>query len=271
MGFYSPEVIVGDASRHGIKVLPVDINRSAGDCAVVDGAVRLGFRYVREMGETAIAGLLKARVEALFVSLADFYRRAGLSREATDSLILAGALDAFGPRRQLLWEAGILEKVGRDRLMFDCPSHQVPLPGMTDWEKLAAEYSVQGLSAGVHPMEMIREGMVSDGILKGEEVLALPSGTKVRVAGYVVCRQAPRTAKGHVFLTLEDETGLVNVILRPDVYQKYRNTVRTEPLILVEGMFQKRDGICNILAESVSPLKRGRGEREPVPAARNFC
>ena len=87
----------------------------------------------------------------------------------------------------------------------------------------------------------------------------------------MVCRQAPRTAQGHVFLTLEDETGLLNIILRPDTYRKYRYTVRTEPLVVIEGVFQKRDGISNILAEAVSPLNREGEGHDPVQIARNFC
>jgi len=271
MGFYSPEVIVGDARRHGITVLPVDINLSQGKCIVENGMVRLGFCYVKDMGEEAIASLEKARSETPFSSLADFYRRAKVCREAVDSLILAGAIDSFGERRRLLWDIGILEHTSRDALLFECPGYQVPLPNMTDWEKLAAEYSVQGLSAGVHPMKLMRDSLPGDGVLKNSAVLAVSSGTKVSVAGYVVCRQAPRTAKGHVFLTMEDETGLVNVILKPEVYQRFRYPVRTEPLILVEGIFQKRNGISNIVAQHISPLERNGGSHDPVPKARNFC
>ena len=271
MGFYSPEVIVGDARRHGVQVLPVDINRSEGFCTVQDGMVRLGFRCVKEMGETAIARLKKARTESLFTSLADFYRRTRINREAIDKLILAGAMECFGAKRQLVWDMGILEHTGRHTLMLDYPSYQVPLAGMTDWEEVAAEYSVQGLSARTHPMQIIRDALSEEGILNSSEVLALSPGSPVRVAGYVVCRQAPRTAKGHVFLTLEDETGLVNVIFKPEIYQKYRYTARREPLVLIEGVFQHRDGISNIVAESITSLKRKESDHDPVPLVRNFC
>ena len=268
---YSPEVIVGDARRHGVQVLPVDINRSEGFCTVQDGMVRLGFRCVKEMGEVAIARLIKARTESLFTSLADFYRRTRIKREAIDKLILAGAMECFGAKRQLVWDLGILEQTGRHTLMLDYHSYQVPLAGMTDWEEVAAEYSVQGLSARTHPMQIIREALSEEGILKSSEVLALSPGSPVRVAGYVVCRQAPRTAKGHVFLTLEDETGLVNVIFKPEIYQKYRYTARREPLVLIEGVFQHRDGISNIVAESITSLKRKESDHDPVPLVRNFC
>jgi error-prone DNA polymerase len=276
MGFYSPEVIVGDAKRHGVEVLPVNINHSSGRCTVDGGKLRLGFRYVKEMGEAAVDDIERARAKAPFSSLRDLYQRTGLSREAVENLILAGALDAFGiAKRQLLWELGILERQGRDRLMLECPEYQVPLPGMTDWEELSAEYDVQGLSPGSHPMQLLRADISKDGVLKSSEVLSLFQGTRIRTAGYVVCRQAPGTAKGHVFLTLEDEEGLLNIVLRPRIYQKHRYLVRTEPLIVVEGVLQKREGISNIIAERITTLRQERERQQsmypaPEPRARNF-
>jgi len=277
MGFYTPEVIVGDAKRHGVQVLPVDINRSRARCSVEEGKLRLGFRYVKEMGETAIANLEKARDSAPFTSLRDFYRRTTLSREATENLILAGAMDCFGkPKRQLLWDLGILEHRGRDGLMLDYPGYQVPLPSMTELEELSAEYNVQGLSARLHPMQVIRKEISRDGMMRSSEILSLFSGTKVRTAGYVVCRQAPGTAKGHVFLTLEDEEGLLNIVLKPHIYQKHRYLVRTEPILLVEGVLQKREGIANIVAERIAPVRQERERQQalhppPGPKARSFC
>ncbi|MDO8691149.1 MAG: error-prone DNA polymerase, partial [Dehalococcoidia bacterium] len=272
MGFYSPEVIIGDARRHGIQVLPVHVNFSYGNCAVEDGKIRLGFRYVKEMGDKAISRLEKARQEGTFASLRDFYRRSALSSEAVRSLILAGATDTFGrDRRSLLWELGILEKNGNDPLPLEYPEYQVPLPGMTDWEKVAAEYGVQGLSARIHLMQLLREGLAGEGISGSDEVLHSPDGGRVRTAGYVICRQMPATAKGHVFLTIEDEYGLMNIVLKPPVYQTYRYTVRTEPLLVIEGILQRREGIVNIVAEHLAPLKPHHESAVPVPGARNFC
>ncbi|MBI4286330.1 MAG: error-prone DNA polymerase [Chloroflexi bacterium] len=272
MGFYTPEVIVGDAKRHGVPVLPVDINHSQGRCTVERSKLRLGFCYVKEMGETAIDDMEQARGAASFLSLEDFYRRTRLGRAEIENLILAGAMDSFNvPRRQLLWELGELEQAGRDTLALEYHTYQVPLPGMTDWEKLAAEYSVQGLSARLHPMQLIRSTISGDGILTGARVMALSSGTRVKTAGYVVCRQAPATAKGHVFLTIEDETGLLNIVLRPDVYQKYRYIVRTEPLLVIEGVLQKKEGISNIIAKQVIPLQEHATAASAAPRARNFC
>ena len=146
---------------------------------------------------------------------------------------------------------------------------------MTLAEEISAEYEIQGLSAGHHPMEVFRLNL-RDGILKSSEVASVPSDTRVKVAGCVVCRQRPVTAKGHVFITLEDEFGLVNVILRPWVYEKYRQIARLEPFIVVEGTLQKKDGVVNIVADGLRSLKDECQREEEVastaaPRARNFC
>jgi error-prone DNA polymerase len=147
---------------------------------------------------------------------------------------------------------------------------------MTELEELSAEYKVQGLSARLHPMQVMRKNISRDGIMKSSEILSLFPGTKVRTAGYVVCRQAPRTAKGHVFLTIEDEEGLLNIVLEPHVYEKYRYIVRVEPLLVVEGILQKREGITNIVAEHLASLRQERERQQamyptPIPKARSFC
>lgn len=272
MGFYSSEVIVGDAKRHGFTVLPVDIHLSRGRCSIEDGKLRLGFCFVKGMGEAAITLIEQAKDKAPFASMTDFYKRSKLSSEVIQNLIMIGALDEFGKdRRQLLWELGLLEKRGREELLFECPGYQVSLAGMTDWEKVAAEYDIQGLSARVHPMQLLRGNLLADELLSSSEALARPNASTVRIAGYVVCRQAPTTAKGHVFLTIEDETGLLNIVIRPDVYKQYRYIVRTEPLLMIEGDLQRRDGITNILANHIAPLKHDKEKSGVAPASRNFC
>jgi error-prone DNA polymerase len=276
MGFYAPEVIVNDARRHGVNILPVDINRSNGRCTVGEGQVRLGFRYVKEVGEAAIRKIEAERRKGLYRSLRDVYQRTRLQREAMENLILVGALDSFQmPKRQLLWQLGLMVQEPDHALPLEFGPDQPALPEMTDMEQMAADYRIQGLSHQRHPMELLREHISRDGILRSSEIKKLFSGTRVRLAGYVVCRQAPGTAKGHVFLTIEDEEGLVNVTLKPHVYQKYRYEARREPLIVVEGMLQKQDGVVNILAERLSPLrdekKRQRALYPPGPKTRNFC
>jgi error-prone DNA polymerase len=276
MGFYAPEVIVNHARSKGIEVLPVDINMSRGRCTVEDGRIRLGFRYVKGVGDKAWQKIESERRKGHYNSLRDFYFRTRLEREAVENLVLAGAFDFLSQaKRQLLWELGLLVRQARDALLLEFPAYQIPLPGMTPAEEVAAEYQVQGLSARHHPMEFLRPSISRDGVLKSSDIATLFSGTKVRIAGCVVCRQRPGTAKGHVFITLEDEHGLVNVILRPRVYEKYRQIARLEPFIVVEGILQKKDGVVNVVAQHIRTLKDERERQQaiypaPTPKARNF-
>jgi len=211
-----------------------------------------------------------------YTSLEDFYARTRLDREAVENLIMIGAFDSFRvPRRQLLWQLGMLVKQPSNAMALRLPVPGAELPRMTLADKVAADYQIQGLSAKHHPMQVFRSD-VSKNVLKSSGIAAIPSGTKVRVAGCVVCRQMPGTAKGHVFITLEDECGLINVILRPQVYDKYRQIARLEPVIVVEGTLQKHDGIVNIVAQQLRPIQHPHREKEmpqpmPVNRVRNFA
>jgi error-prone DNA polymerase len=259
MGFYSPEVIVNDAKRHGIGVVPVDINRSDLICTVEGGKIRLGFRYVKEVGDAIATKIVKVGQEGIFRSFDDFYLRVRPSREAVENLILAGAFDAFGlGKRRLLWDLGLIMKREPGELPLVTDKREVSLPEMSSIEETIAEYRVQGFSAKYHPMQVLRQQISRDGLLKSSEIAGLFSNTNVRTAGYVVTRQRPATAKGAVFLTLEDETGMINVIVKPQVYAKYRQVIKLEPLVVVEGKLQKRDGIVNIVAERLMPLRQER-------------
>ncbi len=265
MGFYSPEVIVNDARRHGIKVLPVDINRSYPECAIEDGSIRLGFRYVKEVGESTSAKIVQERENGHYSSLENFYRRTNLSKEVMENLILASAFDSFGvSKRQLLWELGLLIKEKPWLLPLNLPRENVSLPEMTPLELIVAEYKVQGFSSNRHPMESLRAHISRDGVLRSSDIARLFRGTKMRVAGFVVARQMPPTAKGMCFLTLEDEDGLINVVVRPQVYRKYRQPIRLEPLLVVEGKLEKKDGIINIVADSITPLRLERMRQQAL-------
>ena len=137
---------------------------------------------------------------------------------------------------------------------------------MTDWDRMAADYAVLGLSPGHHPMALLRP-QLHEGVVPSRMLESLADGTAVEVAGLVVCRQRPGTAKGFVFLVLEDEFGLVNVIVKPDLYQRQRSLVRTEPFVVVRGELQRRDGTVNLLAGSFRTLRLGAGV---APEAHNF-
>jgi error-prone DNA polymerase len=277
MGFYSPEVIVNHARRSGIDVLPVDINLSRARCTVENGKIRLGFRYVRAVGYGSWLKIEEARRRGPYTSLEDFHQRTGLDREAVENMVLAGAFDYLGSsRRRLLWELGFLAHQSPHELALGFPEYEVALPVMGLREQIAADYTIQGLSAGHHPMEILRGSLTEQGVVGSSEIPALNSGSKVRVAGCVVCRQRPVTAKGVVFMTLEDEHGLVNVLLRPRVYERYRRIARMEPFIVVEGRLQKKDGVVNIVACRLEPLidneqSHSSAAPTPAPRARNFC
>lgn len=262
MGFYSPEVIVNDAKRYGIQVLPVDVNKSDDQCTIEDGKVRLGFKYVKGVGEVAWKGIMKERENGYYESLEDFYFRARLEREAIESLILIGAFDYLKKsKRQLLWDLGLITQQKPNTLPLDLPEYEVMLPAISMTEEMMADYQIQGLSCRYHPMQLLRRQICHDGILSSREIESLFSDTRVRTAGYVVCRQRPVTAKGNLFLTLEDENGLINIVVKPRVYNRYRQVARMEPLLVVEGILQKKDGTVNIVAERLIPL-RHEAERQ---------
>ncbi|MCL0065671.1 error-prone DNA polymerase, partial [Dehalococcoidia bacterium] len=257
MGFYSPDVIVNDAQRHGIQVLPVDINRSKDRCTIEDERIRLGFKYVKGVGEIAWTKIIRGREKCPYQRLEDFYFRTGLEREAMENLILIGAFDWLKkPKRQLLWDLGLLAQRRPHTLPLELPSERVLLPATSATEQMTSDYQVLGLSCRYHPMQLLRNS--NDGILSSREIEGLLSNTSVCTAGYVVCRQKPATAKGHLFLTLEDEHGLINVVVRPGVYERYRRIARLEPLLVVEGIVQKSGGTINILAKRLIPLRQER-------------
>jgi len=273
MGFYSPEVIVNHAKQRGIKVLPVDINFSRASCTVEERKIRLGFRYVKAVGDKAWQRIEEGRRQGSYTSLDDFYARTRLGREAVENLVMVGVFDFLHvPRRQLLWQLGILVQQPPDAMPLSLPLPEVRLPEMTLVDEVSADYQVQGLSARHHPMEVFRSNI--DGAIKSCDLAATRPGAKVRVAGCVVCRQAPGTAKGHVFMTLEDEHGLINVILRPPVYEKYRQVARLAPVVLVEGILQKPSGVINVVATHMKSIQHHQEESpQPMPVCRvrNFA
>jgi error-prone DNA polymerase len=276
MGFYPPEVIVGDARRHGVEVLPPDVNSSRWRCTVEGEAVRIGLAYVDGVGEKRGRAIEEARHRGgLFHSLRDFCWRTGLRREAIESLVRAGAFDSFGlNRRELFWQLGLVyrpngHRAGERQIPLRLPTEQdeVSLRDLTRWERLVADYETMGFSARDHPMAAVRPTL-GEGVVSTAHIETLPDGVEVHVAGLVVCRQQPGTARGFVFLVLEDEYGLANVVVKPQVYLYYRALVRAEPFVVVSGRLQRRDGITNLIAESFRPL---RVPRELVaPEAHNF-
>jgi error-prone DNA polymerase len=267
LGFYSPEVIVEDAKRHGLPVLGVDVNRSGPKCTVEEGAMRLGLSYVKELGPAALEQIEAARANGLFRSLEDFCRRVELPREGVENLIMVGAFDGFGePRRALLWRSRELGREPTGGLRLTYSQEQLSFPELTAWERTAQDYQILGLSAGPHLTTHFREAWQALGVTPSRDLRAQPDGKRVRVAGLVITRQAPQTAKGHVFITLEDEFGTVNAILRPGVFLRYKPVATRSSLLMLEGRVVHDDGAVNVLVEKVKPA----GEAVAAPPSHDF-
>lgn len=258
MGFYSSEVVVGDARRHGVTLLPPDIQASdwrytLAQTAAGRPALRMGLCAVKELGEAGWRRIEAARQAQPFAGLADFCRRTRLPRDGVTSLIRAGAFDGFGERRRLLWELGGVEYEGAG-LELAAPEETPDLPALAPLEQTAWAYELLGLAPGGQVMAHYREELRRAGVLSTWQVKAAEAGRRVRVAGLVVVRQRPQTAQGILFLSLEDESGLLDVVVKPAVYSRLRATLRHEPLLLVEGVVQRAGGATSLLAQQAQPL-----------------
>ena len=249
MGFYSPLTIINDARRKGVQFLSIDVQVSAWDCTMEQGAVRMGLRYVKGLDERSAARLLQARKQGPFESLEEMARRARLERHALNCLARSGALQALGKsRRAQLWAAAALHPNLRD-----CPwlpgEPPPPLPELTAeqslmWDCLYSSHSLAG-----HPLSSFREQLADQGLPSAEEVQLLPHGRSLRYAGVVICRQHPETARGVTFFTLEDETGFVNVVVRPQVFEAQSVLARSAGLLGVEGRLESRERVVHLVAE----------------------
>jgi error-prone DNA polymerase len=269
MGFYSIDALGRDAMRNGIEMRLPDINVSDVWCTVESKSVRIGLGFIRHWSEeTATATVEEREKHGPFQSVGDFIRRApsNLKRTAIEALMWVGGCDGFGlTRRELLWQVGLWlppkasqSGDGRGRrqleLALNHPHERLAFGGLAADERLLAEYATLGFSASGHPLSLVRNALPSD-LTLNRDLGNLKAGVKCQVAGLVVARQRPETAKGIVFMLVEDETGMTNVIVRPDVYDRYRAAVRGEPFVLVTGKLAKDDGTVNVLAEKVEGLQ----------------
>ena len=297
MGFYSIDALGRDAMRNGIELRLPDVNVSDVWCTVEretgngqreTSALRVGLGFVRHWSEeTAIATVEEREQHGPFKSVGDFVRRAParLKRTAIEALMWVGGCDGFGlTRRELLWQVGLWlppkasrSGEGRGRrqleLALNHPHELMRFGDLGAPERLLAEYATLGFSASGHPLSLVRNALPSD-LTLNRDLDKLKAGTHCLVAGLMVARQRPQTAKGTVFLLVEDETGMTNVIVRPDVYDRYRAAIRGEPFVLVRGKLAKDDGTVNVLAEEVRGLqcdiKPDTTARDRQPAAFSF-
>ena len=269
MGFYPPASLVRDAGRRGVRTLRTCIHRSQVGCTVEDGAVRLGLGMVRNLGEDAARRVVDEReARGPFADLADLAARTGLRPEQMAMMARAGTLDAFDlPEREMLWQVATLARprriAGAEQLPLPItPAAAPPLPAPDRIDRVIAEYEATGVSTGWHLMTLVRPALPK-GTITAQDLKTTRHGTDVTVAGMVVARQRPATAGGIVFLLIEDETGPINVIVRPDLYEAERSLLRADPLLVVHGRLERRDRVVNVLAKAVEPARLPA--REPVP------
>ncbi len=263
MGFYSAGTLVADAQRHGVAVRPLDLIFSGWETSLehdVDPpAVRLGLRLVRGLSTRARGQLEAALEEGPLASLDDLVRRADavtLPDKALVVLARAGAFRTLWPgRREALWE--VLRRIRERRSPLDLRSPSTPsrLPSMTLIEETAADYAFLGLSHQVHPMAFYREELDARGVVPSSRLRDVPNRRRVAVAGLVTCRQRPGSAKGVFFMTLEDEHGMVNVVMMPDVFERQRVLLAGTSAMVVEGVLEHEQSVINVLGTRFYRLK----------------
>lgn len=269
MGFYHPSTIIKDAQRHGLRVLPVDVTRSEWLCTIESGCLRLGLLYVRGLREEAGRAIVEERKRRPFTDIDDLVRRVpGLRKDELTTLAQVGALNKLerSDRRGALWESSrAIQPAGPllEALKGDGSS---PLARMTDFERLDADYRGTGVTIGKHPMAFRREEMRARGVSTAMELRRMPNGRAVRVAGSVIVRQRPATANGFVFLSLEDETGIANVIVTPNVFEANRLVLVNAPFLYVEGILQNVDGVVSVKASVVEAL----AAPQPISVSHDF-
>ncbi|MBL9201271.1 MAG: error-prone DNA polymerase, partial [Opitutaceae bacterium] len=271
MGFYSPATLLQDARRGGreLHANPVCVQRSHWLCTVEDDQhIRIGLCYVRGLRKAAAQALIAARAERPFATLDDFLRRTVCNPAERRALAAVGALDVFSPhRRAALWqvEAAWSDDEALFRQFAEAYRDDSPLPAMTQVEELQADFSGLGLTVGVHPMATLRGRLT--GVCTAEELKKTPHGRRVTIAGSVICRQRPGTAKGFVFISLEDETGIANAVVLPALFERRRLVITQEPALRITGPLQNVAGVQHVKAEVIEPLQE---DDLPVQASHDF-
>jgi error-prone DNA polymerase len=272
MGFYAPHTLVEDAKRHGVEVRGVDVSASGWETGLEgagDGspaapgevpAVRLGLHTVRGLPRAVGEAVAAARARGPFSSLPDLVRRAGLSRAWLLRLAGAGALGALaGDRRSAIWRSlgveGAREADGGDLFAGLAPPEPEPeLPVASAAEEVSADYATTGLSVRSHPMAVVRAALGGGQVRTVRELSRLPDRAQVEVAGLVIVRQRPETARGIVFVSLEDETGVANLVVMPDVYERFRPVVRGSPFLVARGRVERNGMVVNVRVDTLAPL-----------------
>jgi error-prone DNA polymerase len=277
MGFYPPDALVHEAQRRGIPVLGPDVNRSDLPCRTepsVDGndgapAVRVGLGYVGGLAQTDAEAVVRSRDEGgPYTGLSDLAARSGSGGDGLEKLAwanacagLAGGLpDSGSDRRRDLWSLGVARGAGRaggnQQLSLPLPLPEAPaLAEQTPWERVTADYAATGVSLAMHPMALMRPELDPASVTSAD-LARIADGSRVVIAGMTVARQRPATANGVVFMLLEDEWGMTNVIILPPVYERHRLLVRTAGFVSIDGRLERRDGVVNVVADRLRELER---------------
>jgi error-prone DNA polymerase len=277
MGFYTPATIVKDAQRHGVKVKPVCMMKSDWPCTVIDdNTLRLGFCVVNGFQQEHAEELVRQRRDQPFEALDDFKRRVPLSKDELRTLAELGALNCFAQhRRAAMWQTEkplpeplfchsersavesknpVMKREGNvtGSLYFARDDQCAPLMPMTLPERVRADFETMNLTTGPHPMKLLRNNLPN--IWRAIDLAHAPDGATVQIAGNVICRQRPGTAKGFVFISLEDETGVANAIVEPGLFERFRLVITEETFLLIEGQVQNSDNVVLIKAREIRPL-----------------
>ena len=264
MGFYAPATLVKDAQRHGLHFQPIDVTRSGWRCTVEEHNgekhVRLGLNYVKGLRESAAQAILAARDRHPFSSIQDLVNRAPeLRKDELRKLSEIGALNFITPnpihRRAALWESELaVRPAGPLFAESDSPESQSPLAPMNDSERLNSDFRGTHLTIGKHPLAFHRETLNELDVTPARGLKFIPNGHQVRIAGCVICRQRPGTAKGLLFLSIEDETGVSNAVVMPDVFDRERAAILNNAYLVVHGEMQNIDGVYTVRAAHFEPL-----------------
>ncbi|HYL74971.1 MAG TPA: error-prone DNA polymerase, partial [Bryobacteraceae bacterium] len=264
MGFYAPATLVKDAQRHGLHFKPIDVTKSDWFCTIEDHNgekhVRLGFNYVKGLREQAAKAILAARDQAPFRSIQDLVNRTPeLRKDELRKLSEIGALN-FIPeepihRRAALWDSELAIRPAGPLFIEDQPDAvDQPLAQMTPTDRLNADFRGTHLTIGSHPMRFHRAKLNAIGVTPANKLRSIRNGWPVRIAGCVICRQRPGTAKGLLFISMEDETGVSNAVVMPDVFDRERTTILNNPYLVIEGEMQNIDGVLTVRATRFEPL-----------------
>jgi error-prone DNA polymerase len=274
MGFYRPSTIVEDAKHHGVEIRPIDILWSKWDCTLErlphgDYAVRMGFRYLKGLREDDWERIVKARDQRVFHSVEDVVRRTGLGEGILESMAESGAFESLeSKRRDAIWKVKGYARTPELPLGLDDQEQAPDFDDLNDFDTVAWDYRTSFHSPRGHPLASLRDKLRAKGLPSAEQVRHLPHDSHVNYAGMVICRQRPSTASGTIFMTLEDETGFVNLIVWPSTYEKFELICKTQNFLGISGQLQSESGVVHLIADT---LWRPRLDVEPEgPDSRDF-